>query len=49
MNESKEEFTFKKMHLNLKMRKRKSRKEAVIKDKQENHYQAFYPINPDYR
>lgn len=48
MNESKEEFTSKKMHLNLKMRTRKNRKEAVTKDKQENYYQALYPIKLDY-
>ena len=49
MNQKKSLLLVKKMHPNLKMRTRKSSKEAVIKDKQENHDQALYLINPDYR
>lgn len=48
MNQKKSLLLVKKMHLNLKMRTRKNRKEAFTKDKQENDYQALYPIKLDY-
>lgn len=48
MNQKKSLLLIKKMHLSLKMRTRKNRKEAVTKDKQENYYQALYPIKLDY-